>query len=147
MSRTANRIACCVVLAALVVGASVHDAEARRKKTTYVYLHDRQDGGGVHGFTMDRKGRFTPLPGSPWGLVDDGGTRVVKLAEGSEGLLVLGDRTWVGNTWHGSVSVVDSRTAAACGVWTSIRRAPALRPAPMTDPLCSGIWSRGSRWR
>jgi hypothetical protein len=56
-----------------VVLVGVPGADARSKKTTYVYLHDRQPGGGIFGFTMDRKGRFTSLPGSPWGLVDDGG--------------------------------------------------------------------------
>jgi hypothetical protein len=75
MQRNARRLAR-LVAAVVVVGMLLGpgSAEARKKKTTYVYLHDRSVGGGVFGFIMDRKGRFTPLPGSPWALADDGGT-------------------------------------------------------------------------
>ncbi|MDH3751109.1 MAG: hypothetical protein OEU40_10985 [Gammaproteobacteria bacterium] len=44
--------------------------------------------------------------------IDNGETRILALADGSEGLLVRADRIWVGNAWDGSVSVVDSHTAS-----------------------------------
>lgn len=43
--------------------------------------------------------------------VDSGETRIVNLAGGSEGLMHLDDRFWVGNAGDGSVSVVDSQRA------------------------------------
>lgn len=62
----------CLALALVVTGmAGAPPAEAKR---TYVYLHDRSVGGGIYGWQMDKKGRLTQLPGSPWALVDDGGT-------------------------------------------------------------------------
>ena len=43
--------------------------------------------------------------------IDSGGTKVVKLAPGSEGSLAAEGRIWVANAIDGSVSVVDPRTA------------------------------------
>jgi len=34
-------------------------------KRTFVYVHDRQDGGGIFGFELGSDGGLTPLPGSP----------------------------------------------------------------------------------
>lgn len=59
-------------LAAMLVGV-LASAPAAQAKRTFVYLHDRNLGGGIYGFAMDGKGQLTPLPGSPWALVDDGG--------------------------------------------------------------------------
>jgi hypothetical protein len=44
--------------------------------------------------------------------IDSGETRIVELAAGSEGALAVAGHIWVGNALHGSVSVVDARTAS-----------------------------------
>jgi hypothetical protein len=70
MTRTGRWLGC-LALALVITGvAGAPPAEAKR---TYVYLHDRQMNGGIYGWQMDKKGRLTELPGSPWALVDDGG--------------------------------------------------------------------------
>jgi DNA-binding beta-propeller fold protein YncE len=42
--------------------------------------------------------------------IDSGETDVVNVGSGSEGLLVVDHRVWVGNAWDGSVSVIDTQT-------------------------------------
>ena len=75
----------------------------------------RQEGSHVLGF--EPESRTLAVSNTDSGSltlinVDGGDTRIVQLAGGSEGLLVRGDRIWVGNAWNGSVSVVDSHTAS-----------------------------------
>ena len=39
-------------------------------KSTYVYVHDPNAGGGIWAFSMDKRGGLAPVPGSPFALVD-----------------------------------------------------------------------------
>ena len=78
------------------------------------YFDTRQEGSHVLGF--DVGSRTLAVANTESGSltlidIDSGDTKVVKLAGGSEGLLVTAGQVWVGNAWDGSVSVVDSRTA------------------------------------
>ncbi len=53
-----------------------------------------------------------------------GASRIVRLAPGSEGQAVYGDRIWVGNAIDGSVSVVDPATATEVATVSSVCRFP-----------------------
>jgi len=57
-----------ILVAAMAFGGAV----AAQAKNTFIYVHDRQTGGGIYGFSL-KKGSLDPLPGSPWALADDGG--------------------------------------------------------------------------
>ena len=81
---------------------------------TVGHFDTRQEGSHVLGFVPGT--RTLAVSNTDSGSVtlvniDNGETRIVDLANGSEGSLVLGGHIWVGNTWDGSVSVVDSQTA------------------------------------
>lgn len=62
--------------------------------------------------------------------IDSGETSVVKLGAGSEGMLVVGKRVWVGNATEGSVSVVNLDTR---------------KETARTEPLCNFPISLGAR--
>ena len=52
--------------------------------------------------------------------VDNGRSKVVNVAPGSEGLLVAGDRIWVGNAMHGSVAAVDPESGDVAALIESV---------------------------
>lgn len=70
MNRIRSSVLASVVLAVAVVLAGAGGAQAGKK--TFIYVHDRDVGGGIYGFSF-AKGSLDPLPGSPWALADDGG--------------------------------------------------------------------------
>lgn len=61
---TLGRWVAAVMLAVLI------GAPGAQSKSTYVYVHDRQTGGSIHGFKL-QKGSLSAIPGSPWTLVDE----------------------------------------------------------------------------
>lgn len=83
----------------------------------------RQDGSHVLGFEAESRTLAIANTGSASLTlinVDDGDTRIVAVAEGSEGLLVRDGRVWVGNAAAGSVSVVDPQSARVVGTVESV---------------------------
>lgn len=58
---------------AMALGLTLGGPAAALAKNTYVYVHDRQVGGGIYAWVMDKSGGLTSLAGSPFPLVDDGG--------------------------------------------------------------------------
>lgn len=94
---------------------------------TVDYFDTRQEGSHVLGF--DSGSRTLAVANTGSGSltlinIDNGDTRVVELASGSEGSLVTTDRIWVGNAWDGSVSVVDPRTATVVAQTESVCNFP-----------------------
>ncbi len=106
---------------------------------TVGHFNTRQEGSHVLGF--EPRLRTLAVSNTDSGSltlinVDSGETRIVDLADGSEGLLVLADRIWVGNAWDGSISVVDSQTAA---VVTQIESVCAF-PISLSQGLQQRVW-------
>ncbi|MGI9224866.1 MAG: hypothetical protein ACR2QX_10345 [Woeseiaceae bacterium] len=98
-----------------------------RTGRTVDYFDTRQEGSHVLGF--DSGSRTLAVANTGSGSltlinIDNGDTRVVELASGSEGLLVTTDHIWVGNAWDGSVSVVDPRTATVVAQTESVCNFP-----------------------
>ena len=99
----------------------------------------RQDGSHVLGF--EPESRTLAVSNTDSGSltlinVDNGDTKIVQLAGGSEGLLIRGDRIWVGNAWDGSVSVVESRTASVATQIDSVCNFP----ISLSSDLHEHVW-------
>ena len=95
------------------MGKRLQTIDLKNGQTTS-HFDTRQEGSHVLGF--EPESRTLAVSNTDSGSltlinIDSGETRIVDLAGGSEGLLVLKDRIWVGNAWDGSVSVVDLQTA------------------------------------
>jgi hypothetical protein len=60
------------VLLIAFLACELSSAGVALAKKTFVYVHDRRNGGFVWGFTMDRRGKLAAVPGSPFALVDSG---------------------------------------------------------------------------
>jgi len=65
-----RRFVVALTLVALLLGAP----GTGLAKKNFVYVHDRSAGGGIYGWTLDKDGGLTSVAGSPFPLVDAGGS-------------------------------------------------------------------------
>jgi len=131
--RTLRTIAGWIGVAVLVSTPGLASA----KKQQFVYVHDRQDGGGIYAWSMDKHGGITSIAGSPFPLVDPGG-----ICGGNCQTMAYSPKRKT--LYTGGPSGVSAWTVNKDGTLTSVPGSP-FSPGVGSDFLGTGVVEVGKR--